>query len=148
MARSSATTVAAYLKELPPARRSALAAVRKVVRANVPAGYEESMLWGMICWSVPLEHLPKTYNAQPLSYVALGAHKNYNALYVMRVYGEKKQETTLRDGFEAQGKKLDIGKACIRFKAADDLALDVIGKLLASTPMEMYIKIYEASRAK
>ena len=126
MARSSATTVAAYLKELPVAKRSAIAAVRKVIRANLPAGYEEKMGWGMICYNVPLSRFPKTYNGHPLAYVALGAQKNYNALYAMRVYGDKKQEQMLRDGFKAQGKKLDIGKACIRFKTPDDLALDVI----------------------
>ena len=39
MATSSATTVDAYLAELPADRRDALRAVRDVVNANLPAGY-------------------------------------------------------------------------------------------------------------
>jgi hypothetical protein len=148
MPKSSATTVAAYLKELPAERRAAIAAMRKVVRANLPAGYQEGMLWGMICWSVPLKRLPNTYNGVPLGYIALGAQKNYNVLHMMRVYGDKKQEQKLRAGFKAKGKKLNMGAACIRFQAPDDLALDVIGELIADTPMELYVRIYESSRAK
>lgn len=148
MAKSKATTVAAYLDELPAAKRSAIAAVRKVVRRHLPAGYEEQMNWGMICYNVPLSRFPKTYNGQPLAYVALGAQKNYNALYVMRVYGDKEKEALLRDAFKAEGKKLDMGKACIRFKTPDDLALDAIGELIAGTTLEQYVAIYQASRKK
>ena len=71
MSRSKATTVAAYLKDLPPPKRSAIVAVRKVIRANLPAGYQEAVGWGMICYNVPLSRFPNTYNGQPLAYVAL-----------------------------------------------------------------------------
>ena len=148
MAKSKAKTVAAYLEELPAAKRSAVAAVRRVVREHLPAGYEEQMSWGMICYNVPLSRFPKTYNGQPLSYVALGAQKNYNALYVMRVYGDKKKEAFLRDAFKAEGKKLDMGKACIRFKSPDDLALGAIAEVIASTTVDQFVAIYEASRRK
>jgi hypothetical protein len=148
MARSSATSVAAYLKELPAAKRSAIAAVRKTIRANLPVGYEEAVGWGMICYNIPLARFPKTYNGQPLSYVALGAQKNYNVLYLMRVYGDKTQEQILRDAFKAEDKKLDMGKACIRFKSPDDLALDAIGTLIANTTPDQFVALYEASRRK
>ena len=44
--------------------------------------------------------------------------------------------------------KLDKGKASVRFKSLDDLPLDVIGEVIASTPMETYIEIYRAARKK
>ena len=69
MARSEAATVDAYLAELPPERREAIAAVRSVVLDNLPAGYEEVMQFGMIGYVVPFSTVPKTYNGQPLQYI-------------------------------------------------------------------------------
>ena len=49
-------------------------------------------------------------------------------------------------GFAAAGKKLDMGKACVRFKKLDDLPLDLIGEAIARTSVAEYIASYEASR--
>ena len=148
MAKSQAGTVADYLDELPPDTRSAIAAVRAVVQKHLPPGYQEAMNWGMISYEIPLSRYSSTYNKQPLAYVGLAAQKNYNALYIMRVYGDKAQEKKLRDAFAKAGKKLDMGKSCIRFKSADDLPLATIGELIASTPAEDFIAIYEKSRKR
>src|SRR5262245_6029589 len=86
MAQSKATTVAAYLKEMSPAVREAISAVREGVGKNLPKGYVESMNWGMISYEIPLATYPKTYNGQPLAYAGLGAQKNYCSLYLMTVY--------------------------------------------------------------
>jgi len=148
MPRSSATTPEAYLAELPSERRADIAAVRDVIRKNLPEGYGESVNWGMISYGVPLERYPSTYNKQPLCYVGLAAQKNYNALYLMRVYGDKAQEKRLRDAFKKAGKKLDMGKSCVRFKKAEDLPLDTIGEIVASTPVDKWIAVYESSRRR
>jgi Domain of unknown function (DU1801) len=148
MPRSSATTPEAYLAELPSERRADIAAVRDVIRKNLPEGYGESVNWGVISYAVPLERYPNTYNKQPLCYVALAAQKNYNALYLMRVYGDKAQEKRLRDAFKKAGKKLDMGKSCVRFKKAEDLPLDTIGEIVASTPVDKWIAVYESSRRR
>jgi len=148
MPRSSATTPEAYLAELPSERRADIAAVRDVIRKNLPEGYGESVNWGMISYGVPLERYPNTYNKQPLCYVGLAAQKNYNALYLMRVYGDKAQEKRLRDAFKKAGKKLDMGKSCVRFKKAEDLPLDTIGEIVASTPVDKWIAVYESSRRR
>jgi len=148
MPRSSATTPEAYLAELPSERRADIAAVRDVIRKNLPEGYGESMNWGMISYGVPLERFANTYNKQPLCYVGLAAQKNYNALYLMRVYGDKEQEKRLRDAFKKAGKKLDMGKSCVRFRKADDLPLDTIGEIVASTPVDTWIAVYESSRRR
>ncbi len=145
MVQSKATTVEDYLNELPPDRRAVIEQVRGVILANLPAGYRESMTYGMISYEIPLERYPKTYNKQPLTYLGLAAQKNYYALYLMCVYGDRAAEQALAQGFAEAGKKLDMGKSCLRFRRLDDLPLDVIGKTVASTDPDAYIRIYEAA---
>jgi hypothetical protein len=148
MAKSGASTVDEYLAELPEDRRAAIAAVREVVLRNLPAGYVEGMNWGLISYEIPLERYPKTYNKQPLMYAALGSQKNYCAVYLMGVYGEGEQARRFKEAFKAAGKKLDMGKSCVRFRSADDLALDAVGEVIAATTPEQFIAIHEAARAR
>ena len=148
MVMSKATTVADYLTELPADRRKAISAVRAVVRKHLPKGYRESIGYGMICYSVPLSTYPDTYNGQPLCYAALAAQKHYCALYLMNVYGDATRAKAFRDGFTKAGKKLDMGKSCVRFKTAGDLPLDVIGKTIAATPVKEFIEKHEKARKK
>jgi hypothetical protein len=148
MVKSKAGTVKDYLKELPEDRRATLAAVRKVILRNLPKGYHETMNWGMICYEIPLERYPDTYNGQPLAPVALAAQKNHLALYLMAVYGDEKQLAWLREQFQKAGKKLDMGKSCVRFRKLDDLPLDAIGQVVARVTPEKFIACYEASRQK
>lgn len=146
MPSSKAPTVEAYLAELPPERRSVMKTVRDVVRKNLPKGYEETMNWGMISYELPLERYPDTYNGQPLSYAALAAQKSYFALYLPFVYQDAEQAAWLKEEFRKAGKKLDMGKSCLRFKRVDELPLDVIAKAIASTPPERFIEKHEAVR--
>jgi hypothetical protein len=148
MVMSKATTVADYLAELPADRRKTIAAVRAIVRKNLPKGYKESIGYGMICYVVPLSTCPDTYNGQPLCYAALAAQKNYCALYLMNVYGDSAAAQAFRDAFKKAGKKLDMGKSCVRFKTPDDLPLDAIGKTIASTPVKAFVEMYGRSRKK
>jgi len=141
MARSAATSVASYLAELPPERRKVVAAVRRLILVHLPKGYEEGMGYGMIGYVVPLARYPHTYNAQPLVYAALAAQKNAYSLYLMCAYAETPVGKALRTGFKAAGKKLDMGKSCIRFKRVEDLPLDVIGAAIAAVPLETYVEI-------
>jgi hypothetical protein len=145
MASSSAATAEEYLQELPPERREVVSAVRDVVLRNLSEGYRESMSFGMICWEIPLERYPVTYNKQPLGYAALAAQKNYYALY-LSVYQDPQQEAAFREEFAKSGKKLDMGKSCVRFRKVEDLPLDVVGRTIAATPPEELIRRYEASR--
>jgi hypothetical protein len=146
MASSAAKTVDAYLASLPSDRRAVISTVRDVVRKHLPKGYVESMGFGMISYHVPLSRLPETYNKQPLVYAALAAQKNYCAIYLMGVYGDSTNAKRFKDGFAKAGKKLDMGKSCVRFKTLDDLPLDVIGEAIASVSMKDYIAIFERSR--
>lgn len=146
MPKSGAATVDAYLAELPAGRRAVVAAVRELILRHLPAGYTETVSWGMIAYGIPLERYPDTHNGQPLGYVALAAQKNHYALYLMGAYMDPAQAEALRRGFAAAGKKLDMGKSCLRFRSLDDLPLDVVGRSIAAMPPERLIACYEASR--
>jgi hypothetical protein len=148
MFTNKAATVAEYLAQLPEDRRTTIAAVRDVVLRHLPDGYQEMIGWGAITYAIPLERYPATYNKQPLCVAALAANKNYCSIYLMGAYGDGKTRQSLEAAFKKAGKKLDMGKACIRFKTADDLPLDVVGAAIAKLPAEEYIRIYEASRRK
>jgi hypothetical protein len=146
MVQSKARTVKEYLDELPADRRKEIAKVRSVVRKNLPKGYRERMGWGLISYEVPLETYPDTYNKKPLCYAGLAAQKNFNTLYLMGAYGDPKQRKRLEDAFKQSGKKMDMGKSCLHFRTADDLPLEAIGEIIASTPPERTIAQYEAAR--
>ena len=147
MVSSSATTVAAYLAELDPARRAEIETVRDLVNAALPAGYREGMSYGMIGWAIPLEDYPDTYNGQPLAYAGLAAQKHSNSLYLNCVYASAERTEHFKQAWAAAqtlgAKKLDMGKSCIRFRRASDLALDVLRDEIASTPPAAFIALYE-----
>ena len=148
MAYSKAATVEEYLGELPAERRQTVEAVRTVIRDNLPDGYEEAMQFGMISYVVPLERYPKTYNGQALSYAALASQKNYVSVYLMNIYSDVETERWFTERYRASGKRLDMGKACVRFKKLDDLPLDLIAEAVALTSVDSFIELYEESRAR
>ena len=146
MVSSKAATVADYLDELPPERRAVIETVRDAINAVMPAGFREGMGYGMIEWFIPLEDYPVTYNKQPLGYAALAAQKNAYSLYLNFVYATAGRAEQFRAAW-AGGRKLDMGKSCIRFKQASDLDLDLIKREIASATPADLIAAYEASRS-
>jgi len=146
--QSKATTVKAYLASLPADRRKALEAVRKVIRANLDSGYEEGTQYGSISYHVPHRVYPAGYHCNPamaLPFVALASQKQYMAFYLMCCYQDPEHEAWFREQWAKTGKKLNMGKSCVRFKSIDELALDVIGKAIKRVPARKFIKRYEAS---
>lgn len=136
---SDATTVEEYLSELPDDRREAVAAVRAVILANLPDGYVETMNWGMISYEVPLEISPDTYDGQPLSYAGLAAQKRHMAVYLNNVYASPALRQRLEQGFADAGQRLDMGKSCVRFTRLEKLPLEVIGEMIAATPVDEFV---------
>ena len=140
--QSSAKTVQEYLKELPADRREAINAVRGVILANLPKGYEECMSYGMIGYVVPHSIYPAGYHCDPklpLPYANLGSQKNYMSLHLMGAYCDPATEQSFRKAWGASGKKLDMGKACVRFKKLEDVALEAVGQVIARLPVKNYI---------
>ena len=146
MATSAATTPDEYVASLGAGRGAAVQAVRDVINANLPAGYEEGMAYGMIGWYVPLERFGDTYNGQPVGLAALASQKNYLSLYLNSVYGDRGTEAWFRQRWAQTGKKLDMGKSCVRFRQLDDLPLEVIGETIARTDVDAFVRHYEAAR--
>ena len=144
--KSTAATVEDYLKGLPEDRRVAINAVREFVLANLPEGYEECMSYGMIGYVVPHRLYPAGYHcdpALPLPYANLASQKNHMALYLMCCYGDPATMAWFQKSWRATGKKLDMGKSCVRFKKLEDLPLEVIGQLIARVPVKKYIAVVE-----
>ncbi len=151
MQNLKAKTAKEYIDARPPERKKAIEAVRKMALKNLPKGYEENIQWGMITYAVPLKLYPKGYGGNknvPLPLMSLGSQKHHMALYMMNVYGNKELDKWFRQAYKATGKKLDMGKGCLRFKKLDDLALDVVAKAITKISVKDFIAQYEAARRK
>ena len=87
------------------------------------------------------------YNGQALIYAGLASQKNYMPLFLMNIYSDPESERWFVEQYEASGRKLNMGKSCLRFKKLDDLPMDLIGEAIAATSVVAFIERYEASRA-
>ena len=146
--QSQATSADQYLADLPADRRKALEAVRAVIIENLLEGYEEGMQYGMIGYYVPHRVYPLGYHCdptQPLPFAGLASQKNHMSLYLMCIYGNPEHEAWFRSAWKRTGKKLDMGKSCVRFKKIDDVPLNVIGKAIRRVPAKKFIAHYEAT---
>ena len=144
--QSKATTVEQYLAELPNERREAIEAIRKVILKNLPKGYEEGMQWGMPSYFVPLSAYPSGYNCQPdlpLPFVGFASQKNHMVFYGFCIYMDEELKNRFVTDWKKTGKKLDMGKSCVRFKKIEDVPLKVIGDAVKRVPMKKFIKQYE-----
>lgn len=148
--QSKAATVKEYIASLPEDRRAELETVRKVILKNLGKGYEEGMLYGMIGYFVPHKLYPPGYHCdptKPIGVAGLASQKQYLSVYLM-CYTSANSIAAFQKAWKATGKKLDMGKCCIRFKKADDLALDVLGKAIKATPVKECIATYESALAQ
>lgn len=156
--RSDSTTVSAYLASLPADRRAAVSALREVIRANLPKGYEEGMQYGMIGYHVPHRLYPAGYHTdprQPVPFAALASQKNNLALYLMGLYcgcvepgtGETAEASWFREAWRATGKRLDMGKSCVRFRRVEDVPLEVVGEAIRRVPVALLLERYQAGLA-
>lgn len=145
--QSKATTVSDYLKSLPEDRRQAIEAVLQAVRRHLDADIEEGMNYGMVGWYVPHRVFPQGYHCnpkQPLPYAGLASQKNHMSLYLMWTYEDTEEEAWLRAAWTKDGRKLDMGKCCIRFKKIEDVPLDVVAEAIRRMPAKKHIAWYES----
>ena len=144
--RSDAESVSEYLDSLPKQRAQIMSQIRKLINQSLPTGYEENMRWGMISWEIPLTRYPVTYNKQPLNYIALAAQQNNYSLYLMGCYASDSTRKEFERAYRATGKRLDMGKSCIRFKKVEDLPLQLIKKQIKKHSVTSFIRLYESTR--
>jgi len=145
---SKATTVAEYLKELPEDRRKSINALRKVFKANIGKGIKEGMQYGMIGYFVPHSLYPDGYHCdpkEPLPFAGIGNRKGHIGLYLFCTYCDPSHKAWFTKAWKDSGKKLDMGKACVRVKSADDVPMDVMAEALQKMPVDRFIDVYESS---
>lgn len=156
---SKPTTVEAYVASLPADRREAVNAIRKVFKQHMDPQLREVMNYGMIGYVVPHEVYPAGYHCDPklpLPYAGVASQKGHLSVYLMGLYVDGSRQESRSDGLTPEarwfqeawvkaGRKLDMGKACVRFKRIEDVPLDVLGEALRRVSVKAYIERYEAA---
>lgn len=145
--QSDAKTPDEYVASLPPDRKEAISRLREAILRNLPEGFEETIGYGMLGYVVPHSVYPQGYHCDPkvpLPYMNLGSQKNFIALHAMCVYGNSKLHEWFAAEYPKHCKtKLDMGKACIRFKKMDDIPYDLVGELASKLTVQQWIEICE-----
>jgi len=144
---SDAKTVQEYLDGLPADRRPVIERLRQEILNNLPAGFAETIGYGMIDYVVPKSIYPAGYKAkpsQPLPLLALASQKNHIAIYHMAIYMQPKLLNWFKEAYANLNiGKPDIGKSCIRFKNPDKIPYRLIGELSRKISVDDYIRLYE-----
>ena len=145
--QSCATTVAAYLASLPEARRAAIQTLRELFKKHMDPTFAEGMHYGMVGYCVPHSAFPPGYHCdpkQPLLFAGITSQKNHFSLHLMCLSGESGHLTNFVTDYAKNGKKLDMGKSCVRFKKVEDLHLPAIARHLESVSVKGYVEHYQA----
>ncbi len=145
--QSKAATVDQYLAELPEDRQKAMNELRKVIKKNIPKGFQECMSYGMIGYVVPHSKYPAGYHCDPklpLPFINIASQKNNITVYHMGIYGDPKLEKWFVDAYtKLTGKKADKGKSCLRYKKPEDIPYKLIGELVSKITPDQWIERYE-----
>lgn len=136
-----------YIKQLPADRVAPMNALRKVIKKNLPNGFEETMTYGMIGYVVPHKLYPPGYHVDPklpLGLMAIASQTNFVALYHMGLYADRKLLAWFTEAYaKCVPTKLDMGKSCIRFKKPDLIPLGLIGELAGKLTVKDWVSAYE-----
>ena len=65
----------------------------------------------------------------------------------MALYSDSAEDQAFRARW-AGGKRLDMGKSCVRFRELDDLDLPLIGETITATPVDRFLETYERIRSR
>jgi hypothetical protein len=145
--QSSASTVPAYIAELPADRKSAIEQLRKAIKKNLPKGFKEEMSYGMIGYIVPHSIFPSGYHCDPklpLPFLAIASQKNFIAVYHMGLYSDPVLMQWFTEAFaKSTSIKLDMGKSCIRFKKPAQIPFELIGELSSKITVQQWIDMYQ-----
>ena len=101
----------------------------------------------MIGYGVPHSIYPPGYHVNPklpLCFINLASQKNFIAFYHMGIYGDPVLLKWFTDEYSKAGVgKLDMGKACVRFKKAENIPYRLIGELCSKITVKKWITMYE-----
>ena len=142
-----ANNVDEYIAQVSEDKREGLIELRKVIKNNIPKGFEECINYNMIGYVVPHKLYPAGYHCDPklpLPFINLAAQKNFIALYHMGIYASPQLlEWFTTEHTKRVKRKLDMGKSCIRYKKAEDIPFDLIGELMQKVSVNQWIEGYE-----
>lgn len=113
--QSKATSVNAYLEEIPAERKPALTRLRNLCR-SILTGFQEGMEYGM-----------PSYSRDGEVEVGFASQKNYISLYIL------KQEVL--DAYKEQliGKGVSFGKGCIRYSRPERIDFELVEQMLVAS---------------
>ncbi len=142
-----ATSPEDYISQVPEERQETLKKLRKVIKANLPKGFEEGIQYGMIGYYVPHSIYPDGYHctpSEPLPFMSFASQKNSVNLYHSGIYAVPEIHDWFVNEYQKHCKrKLDMGKSCIRFKKLDEIPFELIGELSTKLSVDEWISIYE-----
>jgi len=148
--QSHATNPDEYLAQLPTERREAMTELRRTILENLPEGFVETMSYGMIGYIVPHSSYASGYHAKPkdpLPFINIASQTNHIALYHMGLYANEGLLSWFVGEYEAaSGRKIDMGKGCVRFKPREKIPYELIGALVRKISMKQWIAAYEKQR--
>jgi len=142
-----ATSPEDYIDQVPEERQDTLKKLRKVIKDNLPKGFEEGMIYKMIGYYVPHSVYPDGYHCDPktpLPFMSFASQKNSVNLYHSGIYANPELHEWFVNEYPKHCKrKLDMGKSCIRFKKMDEIPFELIGELTKKMTCDAWINIYE-----
>lgn len=150
--QSTAKSPEEYMDSLPDDRKAAMEKLRSTIVQNLPAGFKETMSFGMLGWVVPHSTYPKGYHCDPkvpLPFLSIASQKNFIAVYHMGIYSDPGLLNWFTMEYPKHVKtKLDMGKSCIRFKKPDQIPFELIGELVQKMTPSDWILTYEMALNK
>ncbi len=146
MVSSNAVTIEQYLAELADPRRSEISQLLDLIRANLPAGFIETMAWGMIVFQVPLEVSGPTHNDQPFAALALASQKNHISFYLSAIYASEELTSEFQLRWANSGKRLDMGKSCVRFTSLEKADLETLAWAVSRFDPVRFSEMYMQAR--
>lgn len=144
---TKATSVDDYLSKLDEDRQAAMSKMRKVIKKNLPKGFQETLNYNLPAFVIPHKTYPDGYHCDPklpLPFISFASQKNFIALYHMGIYANPDLHKWFVEEYPKHCKrKLDMGKSCIRFKKLEEIPYELIGELCAKMSPQDWIDIYE-----
>jgi uncharacterized protein YdhG (YjbR/CyaY superfamily) len=141
------TTVTKYLASIPVDRRKTIKALRETIKKNLDPKLKEGIQYNAIGYFLPHSVYPDGYHCdpkEPLPFVGLASQKNHIGIYLFCLYTDESQVEQFQKEWKATGKRLDMGKSCVRIRTLDDVPLDVLGRAIKRITAAKFVKSYEA----
>ena len=139
-------TVQDYLNNVEEDKKESFVKLQQTIQKNLPKGFEETIIYNMIGYVVPLKIYPEGYHCDtslPLPFINIAAQKNFITIYHMGIYADEELLNWFVNEYPKHAKtKLDMGKSCIRFKKINDIPFDLIGELMSKMSVEQWINLY------